>query len=204
MIYSRPPSGKALGKLLSLKSHYCNGIWTQSFRFKPSTLSLGSLCKSATDLVVRARYLTKSRQGGWLTIAGELFSCYKLNPAGVLTPLMCVCVCVCYMTIEGTNSQLPGFLATATTLSPGKACSSWCSDDSAAWFSLAACWSLARIPVQVLTPLFGSVISRWHQQINSWILLALAFESSQQNRQLQPTWLFSPLHLVCLKTNQKN
>lgn len=46
--------------------------------------------------------------------------------------------------------------------------------------SLASRWSLARTAAWALAPLFGSLLSRWHQQMNSWILLALALESNQR------------------------
>lgn len=119
----------------------------------------------------------------WLLAASRLCSWSELDqplfPAPLTCACECVCVCVCYMTIEGAISQLPGILATAA--SPEKACSSWSADDSAAW----ALWPLAdpwqgRQP-RALAPLFGSVLSRWHQQMNSWILLlALALESNQK------------------------
>lgn len=59
--------------------------------------------------------------------------------------------------------------------------------------SLASRWSLARTAARALAPLFGSLLSRWHRQMNSWILLALALESNQKGAKScsQKKFLFS-------------
>lgn len=85
----------------------------------------------------------------------------------LLAPLTCTCVLHDY---RRSNQSAPRNLSNSRV--PRKGLQQlerwWLSS----MVSLASYWSLARTAVQVLAPLFGSLLSCWHQQMNSWILLA--------------------------------
>lgn len=76
----------------------------------------------------------------------------------LLAPLTCVCVLHDY---RRSNQSAPRNLSNSRV--PRKGLQQlerwWLSS----MVSLASCWSLARTAVQVLAPLFGSLLSCWHQ-----------------------------------------